>query len=290
MGRYTSLERRLDGWARGLLDRAPSTGWRSWLVEFLVFGVKQAWACVFGGVMLALIVVTAWVYPDDAALHRNDALVVGAVVIQILMVAFRLESGRELWVIVLFHVVGTVMELFKTSAGSWGYEAGGALHLGAVPLYSGFMYAAVGSYMVRMHRLFDLRFDRYPPVWATCLVAVGVYVNFYTHHYIVDLRYVLFGVIALLWLRTVMHFRVHRFVLRMPLLLAFFLVAFFIWIAENIATAGGAWVYPDQVDGWSMVSPMKLGAWFLLMIVSVVLVNLVYPPEEPEEPAQSAVP
>jgi uncharacterized membrane protein YoaT (DUF817 family) len=89
---------------------------------------------------------------------------------------------------------------------------------------------------------------------------------------------VLLVVIAALWARTVMHFRVHQHVLRMPLLLAFALVAFFIWIAENVATAGGAWFYPDQVDGWSMVSITKLVSWFLLMIVSVVLVTLVYPP------------
>lgn len=282
MGRFTSLERRIDAWARDLLRRTPESGWRSWLVEFIVFGVKQAWACIFGGAMLALIVVSAVAYPSNAVVDRNDALVLGAVTVQIFMVLFRLESGRELWVIVLFHIAGTVMELFKTSVGSWSYEPGGVLHVAAVPLYSGFMYAAVGSYMVRVYRLFDLRFDRYPPIWTTCLVAAGIYVNFYTHHYIVDLRYALLAVIAFLWFRTVMHFRVHRFVLRMPLLLAFFLVAFFIWVAENIATAGGAWLYPNQVDGWSIVSPNKLGSWFLLMIVSVVLVTLVYPPRPAE--------
>ncbi len=278
MGRYTSLERRLDAWARSWLDRAPTAGWRSWVVELLVFGIKQAWACVFGAAMLVLIVVTALVYPESAALHRNDFLVLAAIAVQALMIGFRLESGRELWVVVLFHVAGTVMELFKTSVGSWSYEDGGLLHLGAVPLYSGFMYAAVGSYMVRVYRLFDLRFDRYPPIWTTVVVAAAIYANFYTHHYVLDARYVLLVVIAALWARTVMHFRVHQHVLRMPLLLAFALVAFFIWIAENVATAGGAWFYPDQVDGWSMVSITKLVSWFLLMIVSVVLVTLVYPP------------
>lgn len=282
MGRYTSLEQRLDAWARSWLDRAPTTGWRSWVVELLVFGVKQAWACIFGAAMLALIVVTALVYPEGAALHRNDFLVLAAVAVQASMIGFRLESGRELWVVVLFHVTGTVMELFKTSVGSWSYEDGGLLQLGAVPLYSGFMYAAVGSYMVRVYRLFDLRFDRYPPIWTTVIVAVAIYANFYTHHYVLDARYVLLVIITALWARTVMHFRVHQHVLRMPLLLAFALVAFFIWIAENVATAGGAWFYPDQVDGWSMVSLTKLVAWFLLMIVSVVLVTLVYPPRSRE--------
>ena len=135
---------------------------RARLVEFLVFGAKQAWACIFGALLLAVIVAARFWYPNDAALARNDLLVIAAVAIQVVMVVARLESGRELWVIVLFHIVGTGMELFKTSVGSWTYEDGGVLHIGAVPLFSGFMYAAVGSYMVRVYRLFDLRFARHP--------------------------------------------------------------------------------------------------------------------------------
>src|SRR3546814_3089959 len=35
--------------------------------------------------------------------------------------AFRLETPKEALVILIFHFVGTVMELFKTAAGSWQY-------------------------------------------------------------------------------------------------------------------------------------------------------------------------
>jgi uncharacterized membrane protein YoaT (DUF817 family) len=46
------------------------------------------------------------------------------------------------------------------------------------------------------------------------------------------------------------------------------------------------------VDGWQMVSLDKLGAWFLLMIISVVLVTWVYKPQAPEaeENASAEVP
>jgi len=71
-------------------------------------------------------------------------------------------------------------------------------------------------------------------------------------------------------------------VLRMPVVVAFGLVAFFIWIAENVATAAGAWFYPSQLDGWELVPLTKFVAWFLLMIVSVVLVTFVYRPRPPE--------
>ena len=67
------------------------------------------------------------------------------------------------------------------------------------------------------------------------------------------------------------------------LLLGFGLVAIFIWFAENLGTFARAWAYPGQETGWEMVSLAKLGSWFLLMIVSVVLVSLVHRPE-PEPP------
>jgi uncharacterized membrane protein YoaT (DUF817 family) len=277
----TTVERAIDRVAHRLLADASERGIRAGLIEFLVFGAKQAWACIFGAALLAVIVAARLWYPDDAALARNDALTIAAVLIQVVMVVTRLESGRELWVVVLFHVTGTVMELFKTDVGSWAYEGDGVLRIAGVPLFSGFMYAAVGSYMVRVYRLFDLGFTRYPRRWPTAVVALAIYANFFTHHYVFDLRWVLLGAVVVLWWPTVMHFRVWRRMPRMPLLVAFGLVALFIWLAENIATWAGAWFYPDQVAGWQLVSPSKLVSWFLLMIISVVLVTLVYPPRPP---------
>lgn len=281
MQRATSLERRIDAAAHRLLRDAPANGIRAFLVEFAVFVLKQAWACIFGAALLVVIVAARLWYPDGAALARNDALTIAAVLIQVAMLVFRLESGRELWVILLFHVTGTVMELFKTDVGSWAYAADGILRIGGVPLFSGFMYAAVGSYMVRVHRLFDLGFTRYPRRWLTALVALAIYANFFAHHYWWDARWVLLIAVLVLWLPTVMHARVWRRTLRIPLLLAFAGVAVFIYFAENIGTLAGAWAYPDQADGWQPVSPSKLVSWFLLMIISVVLVTWVYPPKAP---------
>ncbi|WP_154097676.1 DUF817 domain-containing protein [Microbacterium testaceum] len=280
--RLTSVEARLDVLANRLLATAPALGARARLVEFAIFVLKQAWACVFGAAFLAVVLAAKLWYPDDAPLARNDALTIAAVLIQVVMVLGRLETLRELRVIVTFHVVGTLMELFKTDVGSWMYAADGVLRLGGVPLYSGFMYAAVGSYMVRVYRLFDLRFTRYPRRWITAVVAVAIYANFFTHHWIVDLRWVLILAVVVLWGRTMMHLRFFRGRFRMPILLAFAGVAVFIWLAENIATYAGAWLYPSQVGEWHPVDVSKLSSWFLLMIVSVVLVTWVYPPREPQ--------
>jgi uncharacterized membrane protein YoaT (DUF817 family) len=62
----------------------------------------------------------------------------------------------------------------------------------------------------------------------------------------------------------------------MPLLLAFVLIAFFIWSAENIATYVHVWLYPSQLFEWHIVSIEKLGSWLLLMIISFIMVDFLH--------------
>jgi uncharacterized membrane protein YoaT (DUF817 family) len=279
--RFTSVEAGIDQAAHGVLAKMPRGRFADGLVEFLVFGLKQAWACLFGGLMLAMILVTRLWWPD-IGLYRYDFWFLAALSIQLGMIVFRLETLDEARIILIFHFVGTGMEIFKTAMGSWAYPDPALLRIAGVPLFSGFMYACVGSYMVRIQRIFDISFTRYPPVWMTALLALAIYINFFGHHYSYDMRWVLFGITIVLYGRSWMHYRVFRFTHRMPMLLAFFLVALFIWIAENIATWGRAWIYPGQEHGWAMVSWSKLGSWYLLMLISVVLVTLVHKPRRHE--------
>jgi len=282
----------LEAWGRASLARlqAAADGSRAgrFTFEFLMFGIKQAWACMFGGAMLLLLFTTAKLYPQHAALARYDFLVLSAVGLQVAMLYFRLESLDEAKVILAFHVAGTVMELFKTSAGSWIYPEAGLLRIGGVPLFSGFMYASVGSYIARCWRIFDFRFTAFPPDWTTWVLAAAIYVNFFTHHWIIDIRLGLFLLTAVLFWRCRIWFKPDRSVHGMPMLLGFFLVACFIWLAENIGTFSHAWIYPSQHDGWTLVSPAKLGSWFLLMIISFVLVSIVRIPTPPDSPAPIA--
>lgn len=282
MSQHPSRHTRFEAVRLRLEAFDPGSGWRLAVYEFLLFGFKQGWACLFGGLLLALLLGTHLFYPDDAPLHRYDFLTIAAVAIQAGMLAFRLETWREARVILIFHVFGTVMELFKTAAGSWTYPEASVLHIGAVPLFSGFMYAAVGSYIARVWRIFDFRFIGYPPVWMTWALAAAIYVNFFTHHYTIDIRWGLFVATAAIFWRTRVHFRnwrVHRW---MPLLVGFGLVALFIWFAENIATFANAWNYPGQEQQWRMVSIAKYGSWYLLMLISFVLVTLVQPVRAPD--------
>jgi uncharacterized membrane protein YoaT (DUF817 family) len=263
------IERRLSDWAHNHLP-APA-------YEFLSFGLKMAWASLYAGIMLVLILTTRWLWHPDWPLARYDFLTLAAVGTQILLLAFRLETLREAKVILIYHTVGTVMEIFKLKMGSWAYPEPGWLKLGGVPLFTGFMYACVGSFMVRAIRLFDMRFEPYPPFWQTAVLAGAIYLNFFTHHYILDIRYALMAGTLLLFWRTRIYYRPGHLVLWMPLPLAAFLTSIFLWIAENVGTWTGTWLYPGQ-KAFQLVSLGKLGSWYLLLYLSFVLITLVHRP------------
>ena len=268
-----ALDRRARPWA-------AQSQWRGWVYEFLLFGLKQAWACLFGALMLALILGTHLLWPAHAPIARYDFLVIASVAVQAILLATKLERWEEAVVIFIFHVVGTIMEIYKTAHGSWIYPEPSILRIGGVPLFSGFMYGCIGSYIARIWRLFDIKFIRYPPIWTTWLLAVLAYINFFTHHYLPDIRIGLFAFSGLIFWRTWFVFTPDQRPRHMPVIVGFVLVSLFIWIAENLGTFASAWVYPNQRNGWHLVSIEKMGAWYLLMLLSYVLVSIVHRPEE----------
>lgn len=228
-------------------------------------------------------------YPPDAELARYDALFLAALGLQIALIASGLESLAEARVIFVFHLVGTVMEIFKTSsvgllceggAPSWTYPEKSLFRIADVPLFTGFMYASVGSYIARSWRLFDFRFERHPSLAASGALALAAYVNFFANRCLPDTRLALFAVALYLFWRTRLDLEVapgRR--LRLPLLALFLGVAALIYAAENIGTAARIWVYPHQAAEWAPVSPQKLGSWFLLMLLSWTLVGLIQRPD-----------
>lgn len=243
------------------------------LRELVYFGFKQAWASLFAAILLAAILITA-VWLPDIGVARYDLLFGVAVITQIALLALRMESWREACVILLFHAMATAMELFKTSQaiGSWSYPEHSVIRIAGVPLFAGFLYSAVGSYIARAWRIFEFRFTRFPPLWLAGTLAVLAYLNFFTHHYLPDIRWVLIGVGALAFARSEVHFTPKHLTLRMNLLLGFVLVALFLYLAENLGTLARAWQYPDQAAGWKPVHLSKLTAWYLLMQLSFILI------------------
>jgi uncharacterized membrane protein YoaT (DUF817 family) len=240
--------------------------------EFLLFGLKQARACIFAGSFFLLLLASK--HLPLFGLPRYDFIFLAAVVLQIVLVWTGIESMHELMTLCAFHTIGLGLELFKThpAIASWSYPGEGYLKLGTVPLYSGFMYAAVASYMCQAWRLLKFELFNYPPYRWSVPLAAAIYLNFFTNHYIMDVRWVLIPLVFVVFRKTWIGFTPAEKQRKMPLVLAIALVAFFVWVAENISTFLGAWVYPQQREGWSVVSVRIMSSWFLLVIISGIIV------------------
>jgi uncharacterized membrane protein YoaT (DUF817 family) len=240
--------------------------------EFLIFGLKQARAAIFAGSFFVLLFASNHIPLFGFA--RYDFLFVAAVLIQAILYFTHLETKDEVKVIFLFHIIGLVLELYKTSPsiGSWSYPENAFFKIATVPLYSGFMYAAIGSYISQAWKIFKLELTNYKHYTASVVLCALIYLNFFTNHYIYDCRlFLIIAVFALFWNKKV-YFTVTTKRRWMPLSVGFILIAFFIWVAENISTYLGAWEYPDQIHVWTLVSTQKVTSWFLMVIISFILV------------------
>ncbi|MEM9726631.1 MAG: DUF817 domain-containing protein [Pseudomonadota bacterium] len=263
-----SAERRRD------LGGSPA-----WLRDALGFMAMQISAASFAIALLLLIVASHLIWDPAWPIHRYDALLAAAIGIQLFLLVAGWETWDEAKAIIIFHIVGTIMEIFKVWAGSWVYPEPSIFQIEGVPLFTGFMYSAVGSYIARSWRLMALEFNGFPPFIPCAILATLIYFNFYTHHYIWDWRYVLMAATVLLFWRTVVSIKLPTRRLRVPLLPLFLAVGVLIWTAENIATWANVWLYPVQEGSWRMVPLPKIGSWTLLMIVSFVLVTAIHRPD-----------
>ena len=133
-------------------------------------------------------------------------------------------------------------------------------------------------------RLFNVRFTDFPSlIWVSLLVVLS-YANFFTKFFVPDIRNVLFITSVILFWKTKVFFQVHdknngdigsSQQYQLPFLPLLWFLAFLVWLAENIATFANIWHYPSQENLWHMVGWGKIGSWYLLLILSLVLVLVV---------------
>lgn len=241
------------------------------------FFKRQISASIFGLFLLTVIVLTKYYYPFSPYLHRYDFIFIMAVIFQCLLVILKYETKDETVVIIVFHILAVIMELFKTSdnIAAWHYPEEYLLGINNVPLFTGFMYSAVGSYLARSWKIFDIKFSNYPKLEFTIVLVTLIYINFFTQHYLYDIRLFLLLASFGLFYYTRVHIKMAIKQIEVPLLAIWIFIAMLIWLAENIATFAGIWLYPNQMKGWEMVGLSKLSSWYLLMILSFVLISLI---------------
>jgi uncharacterized membrane protein YoaT (DUF817 family) len=238
--------------------------------EFIAFGVKNALSCIFPGFIFFALILSRLVHIPY--IPRYDFLLVACVGMQAFMYFSKLETRMEVLVITMFHLLGLTMEIYKVAMGSWYYPEFGYSKVSGVPLYSGFMYASVGSYVCQAWRRLELRLENWPGIIVAGLISIAIYLNFFTHHFIYDFRWIITLLLIIMFWKTRFVFKASHVERKIPVVLSFLLIGFFIWVGENIATFFGAWKYASQHEGWKMVSLGKISSWFLLVVLSIVIV------------------
>jgi len=239
------------------------------------FSFKAASAALFGILLLIAFILTSSMGDHMYyGFYRYDYLLFYALIIQACLLYCKLESWAEAKVIALFHVMAMIMEIFLThpEIGSWQYPQPAVFKICTVPLFAGFMYSAVGSFFARSLRLFQVSIQYLPSFPNMLALALCSYINFMSKFFIPDIRYFLFAWSILIFWPTKIGFSLKHIHMKLPMLPVMFVLAFIIWIAENISTFNQIWLYPSQVDAWHMVGWGKLGSWYLLLLLSLVLV------------------
>ncbi|MCP4805863.1 MAG: DUF817 domain-containing protein [Proteobacteria bacterium] len=232
-----------------------------------------ALASLFPGFVLgALAVSQALSVPG---LPRYDALLVAMLAFQVGLLVTRVETPLEFGTIFGFHLMGVTLEMWKVAHGGWAYPEDAFSKVLDVPLYSGFMYASIGSFIFALGRHLDVRIAG----WSRWAVPLGVfaYVNFWTNVWLPDLK----PLICVLALAVFWRTRLYVMDRKVPILFVFPVLGVAVWMAENWGTLFGSWEYPRQLDGWTWVPEDKLGSWTVLCMVSAVIVARLLPSVQP---------
>lgn len=173
-------------------------------------------------------------------LPRYDWLLIICVLMQLWMVRSGLETRDELKVITLFHLIGLALELFKVHMGSWSYPEEGYSKIFGVPLYSGFMYASVASYLCQAWRRLKVELVKWPSFLQLFRLPQRFiwifHPPFFYRHSMVVIRACHHCLLA-----NMGYIRGEWSSLPYAARTFFYTHRIFIWIAENIATFFGAW-------------------------------------------------
>ena len=236
--------------------------------------VSQARALLSAFCFFACLLLSYPVHLLLPSLARYDALFILLLPLSVLVHRYQIPPFQShahphegLWVQLTFHVLGYAFELFKVNyTHSWSYPEAGLSKCFGVPLYAGFMYGAVGAYISASFQWYRVRVKRLSRSLLGGWIGL-CYLSFFLRPFIhFDLRYIsLLGLSITLFYTPLVGFTTRPFRLRALYPLLF--LGVFVYLAENIATFGGAWVYRHQASGWMPVKLNIITSWMCLAAV-----------------------
>lgn len=242
------------------------------------FTIKQIRSCLFPALIFIALGLSKII--NIPGLHRYDLLFYSVIIIQFVLIKTGYETWPEIKVIFLFHLIGLALEIYKINIGSWSYPEAGFWKILNAPLYAGFMYSSVGSYIYRASKELKLKWHHWPAKIGVILISAGIYLNFFTHHFFYDYRYLIILGVFIFFRNTFVEFELNNRLFTMNARLSFLLIGIAMWVGENIASFLGAWVYPNQAKTWHLVHLGKITSWGLLIILSIALVYYAQQKEE----------
>jgi uncharacterized membrane protein YoaT (DUF817 family) len=257
-------------WLDGMLLRREQVDLGSVARRLFQFGRTLAVSAVFPCAIFGTLAATR--HMSFGPFARYDVLFAAFVLLQLALILAKFEDWHDARIAISFHVVGLGLELYKVNVGAWTYPEEAWTKIHNVPLYSGFMYGSVAAFLSQLWKRLQFSLTHWPAPYAVALLGMGIYLHYFASGYTAGMR-------SLLMLGTGWLFARSRLVYvnsgqrrSIPVLFVFSALGLFVWIAENLATYLGAWAYPYQLEHWQMVTLSKINAWFLLGIVSFILV------------------
>jgi len=245
------------------------------MTEFYHFLKQNFFSAIYWIILIVIIIISGFIPAD--LISKYDSIFLIVIFLQIFLIIFKIETKKEFLVILIFHSIATAMELFKTSDYIWSWKypdiENSFFVLWNIPLFVGFLYSAVWSYISRAQKYLNLEYINYPKNRYAIIISILIYINFFTHHFVYDFRYLLIFFVIILFRKTYLKFRVYKKTRKISFLLSGFFTAIFVWLAENIATFQKIWLYPNQENWWELVSFSKATSWFLLLIISFVIIS-----------------
>jgi uncharacterized membrane protein YoaT (DUF817 family) len=257
-------------WLDGMLLRRREIDYGTATWRLLRFGRTLAISAVFPVVIFGTLAATR--HMSFGPFARYDVLFVSFILLQLALILAKFEDWHDARIAISFHLVGLGLELYKVNVGAWSYPEDAWTKIHNVPLYSGFMYGSVAAFLSQLWKRLRFSLIHWPGPFAVALMGMAIYLHYFASGYSAGTRSLLMLGTGWLFARSRLVFSNSGQRRSIPVLFVFSALGLFIWLAENLATYLGAWAYPYQLEHWQMVKLGKINAWFLLGIVSFILV------------------